>query len=541
MGGRELMVERAVFRLARGNSDHSAVTARGSERPAGHVARHDPVRGLRRPSQVPVPGGAQSLAASLTATMLARLGTDFSHSPVQADGPARPGPAGLPSPAQRVAQVLSSPGRPLRPDVASSMGGAFGADFSAVRLHDGPDAAASAHAVGAVMYTSGTHIVAGQDHPDLGSPAGRRALAHELYHVKQQSEGAVAGTPVDGGLVISDPADPGERAAQQAAEHIASTHDHPGGEVGGREEERSPRAGRPPLRGAQFLQRLTEEEVRGSVGDGHAPNASMLTEQVIARIVAVTTEWENDARQRGVQFPDDKMRGILSLLFQDKYFVQELPEPADPDFWAGEVGELIAKWYPGPEPQPVLGAPGQQGRIPLVQRTVIHCTMGQGVIANLARYSLFSDQFSTCSPVVMFNEQTLQAGLFHYGASSTKQRAELKDMHDKISPTYIGLNPRELAVKSGPSEGDDVSSLTKFFADEIKTTAAIQQIKLQSNQYAVFLPDTGHDLRVRGQMTVTATSYDATNIEKSGALNTEVGLLVNPTVYTKSFATGRYK
>ncbi|MGE5758810.1 MAG: DUF4157 domain-containing protein [Gemmatimonadota bacterium] len=134
----------------------------------------------------------------------------------------RQGPVASQSPGQRVGQVLSSPGRPLRPDLASLMGAALRADFSAVRIHDGPGAAASARAVGASMYTSGTHVVVGDAHASFDSITGRRALAHELYHVKQQSGGPVAGTPTDDGLAISDPSDPYERAAQRAADQIGN-------------------------------------------------------------------------------------------------------------------------------------------------------------------------------------------------------------------------------------------------------------------------------------------------------------------------------
>lgn len=135
----------------------------------------------------------------------------------------REGPVASRSPAQRVEQVLSSPGRPLRPDLASSMGQAFNADFSAVRIHDGPDAAASARAVGACMYVSGTHVVVGSPQASFDSLSGRQDLAHELYHVKQQSEGPVAGTPTRDGLLISDPSDPYEQAARRAAEYIGSS------------------------------------------------------------------------------------------------------------------------------------------------------------------------------------------------------------------------------------------------------------------------------------------------------------------------------
>jgi len=113
---------------------------------------------------------------------------------------------------------------------------ALGADFSAVRLHDGPAAAASAQALGAAMYTSGTHIVVGGGQAGPGSPAGRRALAHELHHVKQQAEGQVAGTRTHDGLVISDPADPFERAADRAAEGIGSAPRSPAATASARNE-----------------------------------------------------------------------------------------------------------------------------------------------------------------------------------------------------------------------------------------------------------------------------------------------------------------
>ena len=220
---------------AGGRAHHQRQRLRPSGAPAGAtipLARPSTVPA--RPIPDPLHGSGQLLAAPLKEEMEARPGADFRHArghagrdhalgrelpPVMRQ---RQGPAASRSPAQQVGQVLSSPGRPLRPDLGSSIGEAFSADFSAVRIHDGPDAAASARAVGASMYTSGTHIVVGGDHPEFGSPGGRRALAHELYHVKQQSEGPVGGTRTDDGLAISDPSDPCERAAERAAEHIAS-------------------------------------------------------------------------------------------------------------------------------------------------------------------------------------------------------------------------------------------------------------------------------------------------------------------------------
>jgi Domain of unknown function (DUF4157) len=83
--------------------------------------------------------------------------------------------------------ALSSGGQPLEPAVCRSMGHRFSHDFSGVRVHTDPLAAASAQAVQASAYTVGGHVVfnAGGYRPDTG--AGRDLLAHELAHVMQQT------------------------------------------------------------------------------------------------------------------------------------------------------------------------------------------------------------------------------------------------------------------------------------------------------------------------------------------------------------------
>lgn len=63
----------------------------------------------------------------------------------------------------------------------------FGHDFSRVRLHQGPRAAESAHALRAAAYTVGSDIVFGRGRFDPHSNTGKRLLAHELTHVLQQS------------------------------------------------------------------------------------------------------------------------------------------------------------------------------------------------------------------------------------------------------------------------------------------------------------------------------------------------------------------
>jgi hypothetical protein len=87
----------------------------------------------------------------------------------------------------------------------------LGTDLSAVRLHRGPTAAASARAVGAQAYTVGSHIVLG-GRTSVGTE-GRHVLAHELAHVAQQQNS----DPIPAQLEVGRADDPREREAAQFA------------------------------------------------------------------------------------------------------------------------------------------------------------------------------------------------------------------------------------------------------------------------------------------------------------------------------------
>ena len=106
-------------------------------------------------------------------------------------------------------------GEPLDGPTRLLMEGRFGTDFSDVRLHTDPLAAAAAAAVRARAYTLGSDIVVAGGRPDFGSPAVRRLLAHELAHVIQQRSGRVHGQPGPDGLRISHPNDRFERRASE--------------------------------------------------------------------------------------------------------------------------------------------------------------------------------------------------------------------------------------------------------------------------------------------------------------------------------------
>ncbi|WP_263455621.1 DUF4157 domain-containing protein [Streptomyces sp. LS1784] len=119
-----------------------------------------------------------------------------------------------------VADVLRSAGRPLDDTTRTDMENRFGADFTDVRIHDGPVARRSAAEVGARAYTSGSHVVIGEGGGD------RHTLAHELTHVIQQRRGPVAGTGTGSGLRVSDPSDRFEREAEANARRVMAGPSH---------------------------------------------------------------------------------------------------------------------------------------------------------------------------------------------------------------------------------------------------------------------------------------------------------------------------
>ncbi len=85
-----------------------------------------------------------------------------------------------------VGRALQGSGQPMPETVRARMDRAFGADFSAVRLHTGGDATAAASAIQARAFTTGNNIVFGAGEKRLHTQVGQRLLAHELTHVVQQ-------------------------------------------------------------------------------------------------------------------------------------------------------------------------------------------------------------------------------------------------------------------------------------------------------------------------------------------------------------------
>ncbi len=114
--------------------------------------------------------------------------------------------------------VGSGGGQPLEPGLRRDMEDRLGADFADVRVHTDERASESARSINAQAYTVGSDVVFRSDRWSPSSADGQRTLAHELTHVAQQRAGPVSGTPVGGGVSVSDPSDVFEQAAERSAD-----------------------------------------------------------------------------------------------------------------------------------------------------------------------------------------------------------------------------------------------------------------------------------------------------------------------------------
>jgi Domain of unknown function (DUF4157) len=116
--------------------------------------------------------------------------------------------------------VESGGGEPLAGATRSLMESRFDNDFSDVRVHTDAKASDSAKSVNAHAYTVGSNVVFRSGMYEPESERGQRLLAHELTHVVQQRSGPVSGTPAPGGILLSDPSDAFEQAAERSADRV---------------------------------------------------------------------------------------------------------------------------------------------------------------------------------------------------------------------------------------------------------------------------------------------------------------------------------
>jgi hypothetical protein len=95
---------------------------------------------------------------------------------------------------------------------------------------------------------------------------------------------------------------------------------------------------------------------------------------------------------------------------------------------------------------------------------------GQAVVGNMKEFSFYTGQFSTCSPVVMYNEKTNEGGAFHLPGKSGSRAELLGDWETYIQPMLNLVQPTVVWVfLSGLGSKADREVLAKLF-NEHKTT-----------------------------------------------------------------------
>ncbi len=147
-----------------------------------------------------------------------------------------------------------------------------------------------------------------------------------------------------------------------------------------------------------------------------------------------------------------------------------------------------------PDTPQALGT-GVVGPVALANRRVVKLTMNQAVVADLRELSFHSDNFSSCSPVAMYNAGSHRGGLFHFpggglgGTSTEDTKRRLRQMYTDVNPTDVRLNSRFIAPTEWDPMGQtsDVPAITNFLQDELGYAGAIHAIPGLGGAYSFYL------------------------------------------------------
>ena len=103
-------------------------------------------------------------------------------------------------------------GSPLETGLAQQFGNSLGRSVSDVRVHTDSTAASLTRAVSARAFATGRDIFFAPGEYQPHTSSGRELIAHEVAHADQQ-----LGAPMSGPLVVSNPGEPLEVAADKTA------------------------------------------------------------------------------------------------------------------------------------------------------------------------------------------------------------------------------------------------------------------------------------------------------------------------------------
>lgn len=155
--------------------------------------------------------GASGVAPGKT-TLVEQIAGPIARSAASHDKP-------RPAADEALGHAAATPGQALLGETRGKLEAAAGADLSGVRVHDNPQSATAANAIGAHAYAVGQdiHFAAGAYQP--GSESGQRLIAHEVAHTVQQ-QGVTAAPQAK--MEVSEPGDAHEREADAFADSVVS-------------------------------------------------------------------------------------------------------------------------------------------------------------------------------------------------------------------------------------------------------------------------------------------------------------------------------
>ncbi|HET9640553.1 MAG TPA: DUF4157 domain-containing protein [Allosphingosinicella sp.] len=99
-----------------------------------------------------------------------------------------------------VGDMVRMAGDPLDPAIRGQFERRLGCDLGAIRVHSDSAAATAAGSIGALAYAAGPHLVFGAGQYAPATNAGRRLIAHEIAHTRQQ--GAVGASGGAGPMIV---------------------------------------------------------------------------------------------------------------------------------------------------------------------------------------------------------------------------------------------------------------------------------------------------------------------------------------------------
>ena len=128
-------------------------------------------------------------------------------------------------------------------------------------------------------------------------------------------------------------------------------------------------------------------------------------------------------------------------------------------------------------------------------KTVVCLYTGQGAVGNFDSYGFYTGQFSSCSPVVMYNQETHVGGLYHLPGKNGDEVGlqqewsnNILKIAEKVKPTTVKLFP---SGNGSASSGGFVTGPPLQYADKYGDRDYLQKMFTASGKIEVVVEQIG--------------------------------------------------